>query len=161
MNLKFRILVLILALIGFPQCKQKKPTPVEEKKITFKKEGYLSIVSNDGYTIAQFEIEIADTPYDRQTGLMYRDELTAEKGMLFIFEKSEMRSFYMKNTYIPLDLIFIDHKMNITHVHSNAKPFETKSISSKFPAKYVLEITAGLSEKLNIKNGMKINYIRS
>ena len=160
MNLRLRILVLMFASIGFIKCTQKKSNPVKEKQITFKKEGNLSILSKGGDTIAQFEIEIADTPYERQTGLMYREELLSGKAMLFVFEKNQMRGFYMKNTLISLDLIFIDAGLNITHMHPNAKPFDTESISSKFPVKYVLEINAGLCEILNIENGMKINFNR-
>jgi uncharacterized membrane protein (UPF0127 family) len=91
---------------------------------------------------------------------MYREELLSGKAMLFVFEKNQMRGFYMKNTLISLDLIFIDAGLNITHMHPNAKPFDTESISSKYPVKYVLEINAGLCEILNIENGMKINFNR-
>ena len=90
MNLRLRILVLMFASIGFIKCTQKKSNPVKEKLITIKKEGNLSILSKGGDTIAQFEIEIADTPYERQTGLMYREELLSGKAMLFVFEKNQM-----------------------------------------------------------------------
>ncbi len=160
MNLRLRIFALVLTLIGLAQCEQKKTDRINEKKILFNKEGNLSVTSDEGLSFAQFDIEIADSPYERQTGLMYRDVLRSKNGMFFVFEKSEMRSFYMKNTLIPLDLIFIDAELNITHIHSNAKPNEIQSISSKFPAKYVLEINAGLTQKLHIINGMKINFNR-
>ena len=64
----------------------------------------------------------------------------------------------MKNTHIPIDLIFIDQNFKILNLHANAKPYDTQSISSRFPVKYVFEINGGLSEQIGIQNGMKIKY---
>ena len=89
---------------------------------------------------------------------MYRDKLDKQHGMLFVFENSELRGFYMKNTLIPLDLIFIDEDYEIVHIHSKATPYETASISSQLPAKYVFEINGGLSKQIGIQKGMKIKY---
>lgn len=155
---QFRILSLVLICFFFNQCQQSTPKEVREQKVLFKYEGYLSILNDENKTLAEFKIEIADSPYERQTGLMYRDSLDEQHGMLFIFENSELRGFYMKNTLIPLDLIFIDENYEIVHIYSKATPYETASISSQLPAKYVFEINGGLSEQIGIQKGMKIKY---
>lgn len=155
---QFRILSLVLISFFFNQCQQSNQNQVREQKVLFKNEGKLSILNNEKKILAEFKIEIADSPYERQTGLMYRDKLEKQHGMLFVFENSELRGFYMKNTLIPLDLIFIDEYYEIIHIHSKATPYETASISSQLPAKYVFEINGGLSEQIGIQKGMKIKY---
>ncbi|OUU19438.1 MAG: hypothetical protein CBC08_07555 [Flavobacteriaceae bacterium TMED48] len=155
---QFRILSLVLICFFFNQCQQSTPKEVREQKVLFKNEGNLSILNDENKTLAEFKIEIADSPYERQTGMMYRDSLEEQHGMLFIFENSELRGFYMKNTLIPLDLIFIDENYEIVHIYSKATPYETASISSQLPAKYVFEINGGLSEQIGIQKGMKIKY---
>ena len=155
---QFRILSLVLICFFFNQCQQSTPKEVREQKVLFKNEGNLSILNDENKTLAEFKIEIADSPYERQTGLMYRDSLEEQHGMLFIFENSELRGFYMKNTLIPLDLIFIDENYEIVHIYSKATPYETTTISSQLPAKYVFEINGGLSEQIGIQKGMKIKY---
>jgi len=76
-------------------------TKIDEKLIrsVFKNEGNLSILNDENKTLAEFKIEIADSPYERQTGLMYRDSLEEQHGMLFIFENSELRDFYIKKYF--------------------------------------------------------------
>ena len=155
---QFRILSLVLICFFFNQCQQSTPKEVREQKVLFKNEGNLSILNDENKTLAEFKIEIADSPYERQTGMMYRDSLEEQHGMLFIFENSELRGFYMKNTLIPLDLLFIDENYEIVHIYSKATPYETASISSQLPAKYVFEINGGLSEQIGIQKGMKIKY---
>ena len=155
---QFRILSLVLICFFFNQCQQSTPKEVREQKVLFKNEGNLSILNDENKTLAEFKIEIADSPYERQTGMMYRDSLEEQHGMLFIFENSELRGFYMKNTLIPLDLIFIDENYEIVHIYSKATPYETASISSQLPAKYVFEINGGLSKQIGIQKGMKIKY---
>ena len=110
---QFRILSLVLISFFFNQCQQSNQNQVREQNALFKNEGKLSVLNNEKKTLAEIKIEIADSPYERQTGLMYRDKLEKQHGMLFVFENSELRGFYMKNTLIPLDLIFIDEYYEI------------------------------------------------
>ena len=104
------------------------------------------------------EIEIADTDFEIQTGLMYRESMQNNQGMLFVFVDEENRFFYMKNTKIPLDLIYINSKKNIVGFQKNAKPFDETSLPSNAPAKYVLEINAGLIDQLKIAIGDRITF---
>lgn len=138
-------------LIG---CKENE----ESKEITtapveFTKEAEIYLTKPMGDTIQQLEIEIADDDYERETGLMYRREMGQNQGMLFIFESEEPRGFYMKNTYIPLDLIFLNSENKIVSIAENAQPQSMESIPSNIPAQYVLEINAGLAEEWNLEVG--------
>ncbi len=106
---------------------------------------------------ADFVVELAKTPAERQQGLMFRESMPDDRGMLFIFDDVVPRSFWMKNTLIPLDMIFVDENWTVVHV-ANAVPCTADpclSYSSP-PAKYVLEINGGLAEKSNITIGSKL-----
>ncbi len=129
-------------------CKEEKKE-VKQTEITFTKEGELTIFKADS-TQVKLDIEIADTDFDIQTGLMYRDAMKPKQGMLFIFDDVRERYFYMKNTRIALDIIYIDENNKIVSFQENAKPFDESSLPSNAPAKYVLEINAGLSEQLQL-----------
>jgi len=99
-----------------------------------------------------FDVEIADEPGEWGQGLMFRESLPEDAGMLFIFPDETLRSFWMKNTLIPLDIIFISTDLEIVHI-AHAIPCETDpcaSYSSLFPAQYVVEINGDLSDELGI-----------
>jgi hypothetical protein len=148
----------ICCLIGFLSCKEEIKT-VKPITITFKKEGHLSIVKKGTDSIiATFDIEIADTEYERQTGLMYRKRMDDNQAMLFVFPRSEPRSFYMKNTQISLDIIYFDAELELVSIQANTKPFDETSLPSEGIAKYVLEINAGLSEQIQLTKGDLIEY---
>lgn len=151
-------LIIISMLFSFTSCKEDKKvvTPI---KIEFKKEGELSLFhSKTDSLITSFDIEIADTDYETQTGLMHRHTMEENRGMLFIFPDMRVRSFYMKNTYIPLDIIYLDKENVIVSIQKNAKPLDETSLPSGIPAQFVLEINAGLSEKWLIKIGDKMTF---
>ncbi len=139
-------------------CKKfnKDVKPIE---VTFKKEGELKLYkSQSDSLIVKLDIEIADTDYDVQTGLMYRTSMQDDRGMLFVFPTMLQRYFYMRNTKIPLDLIYIDNNKSIVSFQENAKPFDEGSLPSKVPAQYVLEVNAGLAEKWVLEIGDRIEY---
>ncbi len=127
------------------------------KEIHFRKDGTL-FIQDKNKEIAKFDIEIADDEYERETGLMYRKNMKDHQAMLFIFNDENPRYFYMKNTYIPLDIIFIDRNNKIVHIAKNAKPLDETTLASRSPAQYVLEIKAGLSDDWGITPGMKVQW---
>ena len=102
------------------------------------------------------KVEIADTPEERAKGLMFRDVMPENHGMLFKFGDPRVLSFWMKNTYIPLDIIFIASNGSIKKIHKMATPKSLEKISSEVPVLSVLEINGGLSKKLGIKKGDRI-----
>lgn len=156
MNLLNKILVFSLVVIFFLSCKEENKTSVKiEQK--FEKEGTLQIHKDSLETIS-LDIEVADDEYERQTGLMHRASLEENQGMLFIFEEELPRSFYMKNTYIPLDILFINAENKIVSFKENAEPIDETSLPSNAPAKYVLEINGGLIERWGLEVGDKISF---
>lgn len=162
-NLTKSLIVLALSslLLLISSCKEDKKVIIPTE-VTFKKEGELSLfkAENDSL-IAKFDIEIADDEYQTQTGLMNRKSMKDSNAMLFVFPDMQMRAFYMKNTLIPLDIIYLDNNNTIVSIQENAKPLDESSLPSGTPAQYVLEINGGLSQQLNIKVGDKMSFTKT
>ncbi|MDG5493082.1 DUF192 domain-containing protein [Psychroserpens sp. SPM9] len=144
-------------------CKEERQSSqVKTVKITFKKEGELQLKKAESDSLlSQLDIEIADDDYSTQTGLMYRKRMAANQGMLFIFPDTDYRSFYMKNTEISLDIIYIDEDLTVVSIQKNAQPFDESSLPSEGPAKYVLEVNAGLSDQWTLEKGDKIQFTKN
>lgn len=124
------------------------------KEISFTKEGELTLLKAENDSIiAKLDIEIADDEYSTQTGLMYRHSMAKNQGMLFIFKDSRQRSFYMKNTEIPLDIIYFDSEKRLASIQKNAKPFDETSLPSENVSQFVLEVNAGLTDKWKLQKG--------
>ena len=117
---------------------------------------YRNLNKND--TLKVFEIEVVKDEYGITRGLMYRKKMEENRGMLFVFPDVSMRSFWMRNTIIPLDIIFISEQKTIVTIQKNTTPFSEKSIPSSAAAKYVLEVNAGLSDKYGWKDGDSIEW---
>lgn len=156
----FKYSSLIFGLVLFFNCKEEKTTKPDDKVVvSFNKEGVLNLKKAGSDSIIKtIDIEIADNEYETQTGLMYRTKLETNHGMLFIFPNVQLRSFYMKNTNIPLDIIYIDENRTIVSFQKNTKPFDETSLPSEAPAKYVLEINGGLSDEWQLKVGDRITF---
>ena len=99
---------------------------------------------------ASFKVEVADTPGERRRGLMFRKHLPTGSGMLFLYDRPERATFWMKNTHIALDLIFIGPDGAVTHIHENAKPGSLERISGGDRTVAVLEINGGLARRLGL-----------
>ncbi len=143
---KLSQLIIIALLVVLCGCITKKVIP-------------FSIISEGGKV--EIDIEIADDPKERSKGLMYRKSLPQNSGMLFIFENERNVSFWMKNTLIPLDMIFIAENGTITEIKQNIQPCESdpcESYPSNEPTKYVLEVNANFSKENNIQVGDKLEW---
>lgn len=146
-----------LFLFGANSCKETIEEKSLTKEITFTKDGQLSLIKADNDSIiGVLDIEIADTEYKTETGLMYRNSMEENQAMLFVFNNEKPRSFYMKNTAIALDIIYLNAKKEIVSIQKNARPYDSSSLPSNANAKYVLEVNAGLSDKWQLENGDKI-----
>jgi uncharacterized membrane protein (UPF0127 family) len=117
-------------------------------------QGTLEIVSASG--VHAFNVELATTEAERQRGLMFRKELPQGQGMLFDFFTDQPVSFWMHNTYISLDLIFIRSDGRIVRIAENAEPMSDNLIPSGAPVRAVLEVIAGTARELGIKPGDKV-----
>lgn len=128
--------------------------------IPFSKQGTLIFTSQQsGDSLALIDIELADNDQLRARGLMYRSALPENAGMLFIQQTEEMQSFWMKNTYIPLDILFVNSNREIVTIHANTTPLKEWSYASTQPALYVVEVNAGFCGRHGIRTGDKIAYI--
>lgn len=107
-----------------------------------------------------FNVEIADTEATRSKGLMFRESLAADAGMLFDYHREQLASFWMQNTLIPLDMVFIAADGTVKTIHVNARPMDTTSIPSEVPIRFVLEIKGGRSVEIGLKPGDKFEHIR-
>ncbi len=119
----------------------------------------LTLTSFNGTETAQVTVEIADSPEEREKGLMHRTELKQDTGMLFVFSEPQVLSFWMKDTKIPLEIIFFDQAGNFVNVHSmepcTAMP--CPSYSSAELSLYALEVNAGFKEQHKIGTGWKLD----
>jgi uncharacterized membrane protein (UPF0127 family) len=135
-----------------------KPRPTGPQ---FEKEGVLHFINEQGDTLRTIDIEIADTESERTIGLMHRRSMTDTQGMLFIFEEEERRSFWMRNTLIGLDIMFIRANGEVESIAKYTVPLDERSIPSKGPSTYVLEVIEGFCDRYGIKEGTKVSYQRT
>ncbi|SFT83805.1 DUF192 domain-containing protein [Sedimentitalea nanhaiensis] len=106
----------------------------------------------------RFSIELADTPRERSRGLMYRETMPRGAGMLFVYEQPQRASFWMKNTLIPLDMLFIDRAGTVTRVHHRAVPGDLTPIEGGAQVYAVLEINGGLAKTYGITAGSQVRH---
>ncbi len=108
--------------------------------------------------VCRFTVEIAADDASREKGLMFRKTMAKDHGMLFEFQEAQVQTFWMHNTYIPLDIIYIGSDGRIISIAADAAPFDDTPLPSNGPAKAVLEIDGGLSAKLGIKPGDLVRH---
>lgn len=116
------------------------------------------LILHRGDTEHVFKVEIADTPETRASGLMFRESLADDAGMLFIYPGKQKISMWMKNTLISLDMLFVDRDGTILHISERTTPLSTQVISSRFRVKAVLEVVAGTVERLGLRAGDRIEH---
>lgn len=120
----------------------------------------ISYVTLKGKT---FYVELAETDEQHASGLMFRERMAADRGMFFIFRNEYMQAFWMKNTLIPLDMLYFDKKFRVVSVQSNVPPCKADpcpSYPSSGPAMYVLELNGGTADKLGVKPGDSLEFHR-
>jgi len=139
--------------------KQSAKKDSKKLEIPFTKEGELSFISQqDNSTIRTIDIEIAEGLAETAQGLMYRYSMSDQQGMLFISEIEKAQNFWMKETYISLDLIFVNSNFEIVRIHERAVPLSEQNIPSIKKAKYIVEVIGGFCDKFGIEEGDKIGF---
>ncbi len=106
----------------------------------------------------KFTVEVATTPAQMEQGLMFRRNLAADAGMLFDFKTPTMATMWMKNTWIPLDMLFVDAQGRIINIHQRAVPESLATISAAAPARAVIELNAGTASRLGIRPGDRVLF---
>lgn len=140
--------------------RQGPPVSAPAPEPAFVPEGDLHFLSAAGDTLRSITIEIADNSQDRVQGLMYRSTLDDTQGMLFIFDQEEEQSFWMKNTRIPLDILYVNRDLEIVSLYRQTQPYSTSPIPSFRPALYVVEVRGGFCDQYDIAEGGRIAYTR-
>jgi uncharacterized membrane protein (UPF0127 family) len=134
---------------------------ITDTDYVFKKEGTLTFTDSLGNVKTRIDIQIADNEYDRELGLMFRKHMQENRGMLFIFPQEGIQSFWMHNTYIPLDMIFVNAQDKIVTIQNADKTLSDQTYSSIKPAQFVIEVNLGFAKKYGLKVGDKISWIKA
>lgn len=133
--------------------------PAENSKPSFRKDGELRFLKRkSNEEIARINIEVADNEAEKEQGLMYRESMAEDNGMLFLMGTEEIQTFWMKNTIISLDILYVDSERRIISIHENCTPYSLDHIPSLKPALYVVEVNAGYTAKHGIKVGDLISF---
>jgi len=131
---------------------------IDRPDIPFRADGVLELVRPDGTTHTTLAIEIAEGDSARERGLMDRTSLPARGGMLFLDDEEKIQTFWMRNTPLPLDLIFIDADSQIVNIARRARPLTEQIISSTDSAMYVLEVNGGFADRHGLDESMRIRW---
>jgi hypothetical protein len=154
--------LLLLAACEAPEAKGRPPAPAAGRKVTdVSAEDYVGptlprarVLLKDAYGgVHRVDAEVAATSETRTRGLMWRKQLAAGQGMLFVFPHDEVQSFWMQNTLIPLDMLFINSAGRIVGIIENAEPRTLTPRSVGVPGRYVLEVPGGWCQKVGITRG--------
>ena len=155
------LLAVVTLLIG---CETQSATPEstqkEEVSIPFRTDGTLDLIRGEENYLT-LDIEIADTDSAITRGLMQRSSLPDLSGMLFLMPEERIQSFWMSNTTISLDIIFINSAMEIVHIAKYTTPLSPDSVPSEYPAAFVLEVIAGFSDTHGLLEGDLISWRRN
>lgn len=158
-----RVILVLLIAFAAGSCSPPEEPPADlsatESDITFRDDGTLNIFRNE-QTIRTLTIEIADTDEARQKGMMERTSFPPDTGMLFLMEQEQVQQFWMGNTPLSLDLIFIGTNYQVVDIAKEAQPYSPEPIISRVPALYVLEVPGGFADVNGIVEGDEIRWSR-
>ena len=153
------IVMLLSGLLFLTGCSTgKRPLLTLPADAPLRKDGTLSFQRPDGAVIVSINIEIAETPERIERGLMGRRSLDSLSGMLFVFRRVEPRRFWMHDTPVSLDIVFIGEDSCVLNIVRRARPMSDKMYHSKGPVRYVVEVRAGFCERHGIQKGNCITW---
>tara|TARA_R110000868_G_scaffold37111_6_gene131437 strand:+ start:19133 stop:19621 length:489 start_codon:yes stop_codon:yes gene_type:complete len=160
LNLKLNNIVLFaVSAILLSNCtSEKKESTIQPKGRIVTPESTLSFLNSTNDEITSIDIAIADLPEERNQGLMDVNTLAENSGMLFIFDGEATRSFWMVNTPLPLDIMYVNSDSIIVRIYQNTTPFSETSLPSEAPAQFVVETNGGFSLTHGITEGMRIRF---
>ncbi len=162
------VVALVLVYVVGKNLQSEKLVPADQtgfqprikSAVAFQNQGQLRFLDGDDNLLYSLNIEIADDEAKRMQGLMYRDTMAENEGMLFVFPQAQEQSFWMKNTIMPLDIIYVNAEKRIITIQKNAVPYSENSIPSNGPAQFVVEVNAGFCDRHNLEPGDHIEWTR-
>jgi len=154
--IKYFLLASSLLLLSCNGQADKQTEVQETRELSYT--ATVSFIEQPNEEIISVRAAVADDDDSRSEGLMNVHNLPEDAGMLFIFDSEAPRSFWMANTPISLDIIFVNSEMDIVRIHRNTPPYSHENIVSEAPAKYVVEVNAGFTLNHDIREGMKIDF---
>lgn len=157
-HMRARQYIIAATLLILAGCSSDDSQVIDTPEIEFRADGLLEVLRPDGSILTTIVIEIAEGDSARARGLMQRTSLPARGGMLFLDDEEKIQTFWMRNTPLPLDLIFVDADSNIVSISKRARPFTEQTISSTDVALYVLEVNGGFSDRYGIDESMRIRW---
>lgn len=152
----FAVLFLAAGCGGKKRNNTGQPQQAEGRTIKLTRK--VSFLTDKGDTISTVRVAVANTEAQRNEGLMDVHNLPENAGMLFLFKNEQPRSFWMANTPLPLDIIFINNKKVIVRIFRSAQPYSETNLNSGQPAQYVVEVNGGYTVDHNITEGMKVSF---
>ena len=128
---------------------------------SFEQEGTLAFYQPNGDTLATIAIEIADSDSERQRGLMQRRSLGYDRGMLFIFDETSTNGMWMKNTPLPLDIVFVAPDSQVINIARRTTPFSEDTIEPAAPRRFVVEVRAGFANEFGLTDSTRVRWVRT
>lgn len=148
MSIKKTSLLLIVLLVA--ACAPEAQSSYKTAKLT--------VTSAQTQQVHNFRVQIAETIEEQRLGLMGRKSLPKDAGMLFVYDRPQQVSYWMKNTYISLDMLFINEAGHIVNIAHQATPHSTQLVPSRLPVQYVLELNGGIARQLEIEVGDHVDW---
>lgn len=158
---KNTMVVILLFMLFYANAGSMDTDPAFVKKTaTFRNDGRLEFVNHNGMVRASITIEIAETRATRAKGLMGREEMDDNVGMLFVYQRAGAKVFWMRNTPLSLDIIFVSEDGAVLNIAGRTLPFSDNKYRSKGPAKYVVEVLSGFCDRYEIREGVRVRWYR-
>ncbi len=152
--------LLVLLLVGSAACTSDDGDRAGDDEPSFEKEGTLTFLQN-GTKLKTIDIEIADSDAERQRGLMRHRSLGYDRGMLFIFDDVDESGMWMKNTPLPLDIVFVAPDSQVINIARRTTPFSEETIEPEAPKKFVVEVRAGFANEFGLTDSTRIRWTRT
>lgn len=156
------LLLILTCLLLTAGCRsEERDLPTIRTETEFRSDGILSFLSPSGDTLSTIDIEIAETDEARARGLMGRRSLPPRSGMFFIMDEADTTGFWMRNTPMPLDIIFVSSDSQVVSIARRTTPYSDDVISPEAAKKYVVEVRAGHADRLGVTDSTRITWTRS
>jgi uncharacterized membrane protein (UPF0127 family) len=161
MNRSLACFLLIAAFCIGAGCGSDTNSNAIRTEIPFRADGILEVLREDGSLITTLAIEIAEGDSARARGLMDRRSIPARGGMLFLDDEVRVQTFWMKNTPLPLDIVFVSADSQVVSIAKRTRPFSEETVSSTAPAQFVLEVRGGLTDRYGIDSTSSMRWRRA